>query len=567
MISTTTTTSIAFGGGGNQHRRNGSSKSNNSSADGGNGKENKDFGTAMNAAASSSMLISMAQNISSSVLKLSTQTGQKKNKIAKKWTAPVVVEWLKILGLGKYSENAAQSGLNGKVLLQMDIDELVRDLGISRHRMHELSFRYALEDLRNVVVKDYDTWPWSCAGVCNWLRSRGLDSLCERFKESAVHGGLLFRFTKTDFIQELGVPTSLLFQSPGQDIVNKSQSAPPMARPVIVSQSALILVSLISAIERARKVGLGSRTHTRNGQGESIAVIPVADWSVQEVCAWLDTLHLHNLVPVFRFHAVHGAFLLMLTPQALEDGMGLNSIQSSVISSSISELRKRHHHESSVVIQALNKFRGNSKKATPGFLEESLKRASYGSTGMAREVRSHDQTRFENNDYDDNGDNDEMQLEDSETVNNELHELLEGSVIRMGRRSGQRIATAKALPSAPPISAGLFEEAQIVAVERQSKRRSHRKSSSPSGTNAGKNERTSCSSALRVSQDGTITSTTEVAIYDRDVQSGRFTRPPSTVPRKEQSSSSSTSNNNTTKRTQIVRDFSDTESDSSFSTN
>ncbi len=271
---------------------------------------------------------------------------------ARKWTAPVVVEWFHIIGLSQYANMARQSGLNGKVLLSMDCDTLIHDLQITP-RMHQISFRLALEDLRSGAIKDYDTWPWSCDGICEWLKGRGLECLVQRFRESAVHGGVLFRFSKVEFAQELGVPTGAISVLPSYDQVlgaAKSYPSQPVSS-AVEDGSPLLLVSLVTAVERARKVGFAPYLETPSLN------LPVCDWGLREVYIWLCSCDVENLSQVFEKHAVHGAFLVILTPRVLIDGMGLNKIQASVINTAITELRERSRRENSLILKRLEQLK------------------------------------------------------------------------------------------------------------------------------------------------------------------------------------------------------------------
>ena len=131
--------------------------------------------------------------------------------------------------------------------------------------------------------------------------------LMPTFRQAAVHGGVLFRLRPEKATQELSI------NSHGSD---------------------LIPTSLFIAIDHAKRIG--ERRHgALNGSG-------IKDWGLAEVKIWLTENHMGHLEPRFRAHAIHGALLLKLTRDVLENFIGFTEIQSIAIMRGIKQLKKAH---------------------------------------------------------------------------------------------------------------------------------------------------------------------------------------------------------------------------------
>jgi hypothetical protein len=117
------------------------------------------------------------------------------------WDSPKVAAWLDFLGLVTYARTFLKHGVDGPTLLQLSDDQIMRGLNVTK-KTHVYSLTSAIADLQESNV-DYDSWEWTNQGVQKWLAERGLDTLCAKFAEEGVHGGVLFRMTQEEFVNEV----------------------------------------------------------------------------------------------------------------------------------------------------------------------------------------------------------------------------------------------------------------------------------------------------------------------------------------------------------------------------
>jgi hypothetical protein len=217
---------------------------------------------------------------------------------ALQWSAPHVATFIELIGLKEYKHIFLENGVDGSTLLELRRDQFERCLGVS-NPLHEISLRYALMDLTEQQI-DYTRWEWSCVGVVQWLGSRGLEALMQRFCNAAVHGGVLFRLRKVEFASRLFV---------GEH-----------------GESELVLESLWHSIQRAKKHGFFVDTSQ------------FPDWGPVEIRTWLESIHLGHLNALFREHCVNGTLLPHLDESALRRTMKLTEVQTIVVTKAIRRL-------------------------------------------------------------------------------------------------------------------------------------------------------------------------------------------------------------------------------------
>lgn len=219
-----------------------------------------------------------------------------------KWTCFQVTEFLDACGLGAYSQLFEEQGVDGPILLELSPDQIERGMHMD-NGMHMISLITAVQLLMEGKIKRVDEWEWTCTRTSEWLSAKGLDCLVDRFQEFAVHGGVLFQLTQDEFVSELGV------------------------------NNALILMSLMTSIDRAKQVGPVKF-------GDSIA-----DWSLSQVKVWLEGLSLAHLHSVFRMYGINGSLLLHLDRDMMTHEMGLTEIQAMVLEKAIAKLQKQAAQE------------------------------------------------------------------------------------------------------------------------------------------------------------------------------------------------------------------------------
>lgn len=86
------------------------------------------------------------------------------------------------------------------------------------NKSKELSLQLALYIFFNLLYRDllknepsidYRNWRWSAPGVCLWLEYYGLELLAPYFQETAVHGGVLFNYNFSNWLDFIQYPNNL----------------------------------------------------------------------------------------------------------------------------------------------------------------------------------------------------------------------------------------------------------------------------------------------------------------------------------------------------------------------
>mmetsp|Transcript_4014 Transcript_4014/g.4660 ORF Transcript_4014/g.4660 Transcript_4014/m.4660 type:complete len:190 (-) Transcript_4014:556-1125(-) len=113
------------------------------------------------------------------------------------WPNAFVLEWLKLLGLEQYNGKFRENGVDGETLLKLRTSQF--SLFEIENQQHITSLRLGLKALRSRQQTDYSTWMWSCELIQVWLRKRGLEIICGRFAQAAVHGHCIFVYSRNDF--------------------------------------------------------------------------------------------------------------------------------------------------------------------------------------------------------------------------------------------------------------------------------------------------------------------------------------------------------------------------------
>lgn len=230
---------------------------------------------------------------------------------ASTWNAPMVGAWLCIIGLEQYLSKFLENGVDGLTLLSLKNKQYGRCLGIENEN-HAHSMRKGLDLLKSTRI-DYSNWEWSCDSTQKWLNFRGLGCISLVFKENAVHGGVLFSFTKSSLRQ-------FLSRLPSFDLNLFSP---------------LVFKSLWYSIVRAKKTG---NSH----------LFPekfIEDWGEKEISTWLKRINLSHLEKRFSEHGVNGTALVRLKQRELFSVMGLTELQAKVIMRHVKNLRRLVNEE------------------------------------------------------------------------------------------------------------------------------------------------------------------------------------------------------------------------------
>ncbi|XP_050733121.1 uncharacterized protein LOC127006798 isoform X4 [Eriocheir sinensis] len=133
-------------------------------------------------------------------------------------------EWLPDLGLPQYSDNFANSLVDGRLLEALTKKELEKHLGVHR-KFHQASIIHGVHLLRIVrfdrqvlaerrrqsELVDTDPVVWTNLRWVRWARSIDLAEYAENLKDSGVHGALVVlepSFTADTMATALGIPQS-----------------------------------------------------------------------------------------------------------------------------------------------------------------------------------------------------------------------------------------------------------------------------------------------------------------------------------------------------------------------
>lgn len=236
------------------------------------------------------------------------------------WNSPMVGAWLCIIGLDVYLDKFLENGVDGVTLLYLKSSQYQRCLGIS-NESHAYSLRLGLRLLKSTRL-DYSHWEWSCDATQRWLDQRNFSCVSQVFKDNAVHGGVLFSFTKSklkDFLSNLASFDQNLF-------------------------SPIVFKSLWYSIKRVKK------TKTSFLYPEKY----VEDWGEVEIERWLSRINLAHLKQRFSSHGINGTCVVRLTQKDLFSIMGLTELQSKVIIRHIRTLRQvveEDNHDAAKILE------------------------------------------------------------------------------------------------------------------------------------------------------------------------------------------------------------------------
>ncbi|KAK8812443.1 hypothetical protein WA158_007677 [Blastocystis sp. Blastoise] len=258
------------------------------------------------------------------------------------WQNPDVLKWLDIIGLGSYRTYFLKNGVNGEYLLQIDPDDITNTLMI-QNDMHKLSLLKAIDVLKAQPNIDYTNWRWSADNILTWLEIRGLSILKQSFKINAVHGGLLFGFTKEDFQNYLHIGTEFGSLLHLDSLMACIEYEKVKAKKNYSTRCSLGGSSLFSEDGQIQAI---SETEDPVDEEDKINIIP--EWSLREVCAWLSDHYVGHLSDTFINYGVNGAYLLTLDRDVLEQGMNLTSVLSKSVAKKIDKLRTAYKEGISV---------------------------------------------------------------------------------------------------------------------------------------------------------------------------------------------------------------------------
>ncbi|KAK8805419.1 hypothetical protein WA158_002075 [Blastocystis sp. Blastoise] len=268
------------------------------------------------------------------------------DKNPRKWTVPKVLDWLQLIGLGQYASAFKENGVDGETIVDLEESEIESTLTIS-DPLHQLSLNKAITLLTEEPEIDYHSWRWSLDGVLQWLDNRGLSLLKPVFKTSAVHGAVLFSLTEEDFSQKYKI---------GSQYGTKMHLA---------SLLSAIKYEKKKAITNGPKIHFASTIHKgtfgEDGGQEALAELtdPIGDtdrtnlvpeWGLDEVCTWVNDHYLGHLCKSFRENSVHGAFLLELDKDLLEQEIHLTPVQAKVLYKEILKLKDLYECGATIVL-------------------------------------------------------------------------------------------------------------------------------------------------------------------------------------------------------------------------
>ncbi|CAD5216953.1 unnamed protein product [Bursaphelenchus okinawaensis] len=199
------------------------------------------------------------------------------------WPTETVIEWLNEVGFGQYVEEAAKHVATGRYLLNMNMNEMEKELGI-RSGLH----RKKLRCLLNCIDRNYSNVAEPADNmdshqVMLWLDDIGLPQLRDVFAENMIDGQMLVYLTV-------------------QDLVDMKVT------------SAMNHATLARGIQFLRSVDFNSHRIEKSFNLDILqkpqAPEEVEKWAYTCVVQWLKNIDLAEFTPNLMFSGVHGALIV-----------------------------------------------------------------------------------------------------------------------------------------------------------------------------------------------------------------------------------------------------------------
>nr|XP_034180891.1 liprin-beta-2 isoform X7 [Osmia lignaria] len=209
-----------------------------------------------------------------------------------RWRAPTVLAWLEVaLGMPQYGPRCAENIKSGKVLLELNDQELEAGLGVT-HPLHRKKLRLAIEEHRHPSLVRYPciaqlghTWVSS-----EWLPDLGLAQYSESFATNMVDARMLDHLSKKELEKLLGV-------------TRKFHQA-----------------SIVHGIHLLRMLNYDRQALAiRRHQCEQVDTDPLV-WTNQRFIRWARNIDLTEYAENLKDSGVHGA-LVVLEPSFTGDTM------------------------------------------------------------------------------------------------------------------------------------------------------------------------------------------------------------------------------------------------------
>lgn len=246
------------------------------------------------------------------------------------WSLNDVLAWLHSIELSALTDAFRDAAVHGALLQQLDgalfdelkIDNIVHRLKL-RTRLQQAVLELGIRGGGRARAKD-ERAEMSVADVGTWLTDVGLSRLVPAFAECSVDGSLLMHLgdehIEFAFALARAVPDNVAALHVRSFALARAQLRRAHTR------------AYTRAVKEVRQMGgdaaelsSGSRSVSVAGERAARLHSDPMQWTMARVGRWLAKVRLTQLKPQFFACAVHGALLLHLTDDELENGLGVTN--------------------------------------------------------------------------------------------------------------------------------------------------------------------------------------------------------------------------------------------------